>query len=104
MFYHKLLVCDSSLKFLRFKKGSNAFPLRLPLQPKRQAPLKSYINKCISYWLIDMPLEKKLHRLDFIMKVEKIIDETTEELVARVHLIPNPERYDFAVVNGEEGY
>lgn len=53
---------------------------------------------------MDMPLEKKLHRLDLIMKVEKIIDETTEELVARVHLIPNPERYNFAVVNGEEGY
>jgi adenylate cyclase len=54
--------------------------------------------------MIGMPLEKKLHRLDLTMKIEKIIDENSEELVVRVHLVPNPERYVFATVNGEEGY
>lgn len=49
-------------------------------------------------------MEKRLHRLDFIMKIEKVVDETTDELVAQVVFIPNPERYDFGELNGEEGY
>jgi class 3 adenylate cyclase len=51
-----------------------------------------------------MPLEKRLSRMDFILETKKIIDETTEELVVEVRLIPNPERYDFKIINGEKGY
>ncbi len=51
-----------------------------------------------------MPLQKDLRRLDFVMKVEKVIDETSDELVARVVFTLNPERYKFGELNGEEGF
>lgn len=51
-----------------------------------------------------MPLEKSLRRLDFVMKIEKIVKETTDELVVRMLLVPNPERYEFGESNGKEGY
>jgi len=51
-----------------------------------------------------MPLEKRLHRLDFVMEIEKIVKDTTNELVAKVIMVPNPERYEFGESNGKEGY
>lgn len=51
-----------------------------------------------------MPLEKELRRLDFVMKIEKILDETSHELVVRVVFTLNPERYEFGTLNDEEGF
>jgi len=51
-----------------------------------------------------MPLEKRLNRLDFVMEIEKIIEDSTKYLVVKVIMVPNPERYDFGESNGEKGY
>jgi class 3 adenylate cyclase len=55
-------------------------------------------------FLIDMPLEKRLHRLDFVMEIEKILEDSKNHLAVRVNMVPNPERYGFGESNGEEGY
>jgi hypothetical protein len=48
-----------------------------------------------------VPEEKKPLRIDFIQEVVSF-DAKTGKLVGR--LIPNPERYDFKIVDGREGY
>ena len=42
-----------------------------------------------------MPLEKALRRLDFVMNVEKVLSDTSDELVVRVVFTLNPERSEF---------
>ena len=55
--------------------------------------------------LIEMPLEKKLHRLDFVVEIEKIIEDSTDKLGIRVFMTLNPERYEFGKTSeGMEGY
>ena len=66
---------------------------------------KNYIFNQSKVFLIDMPLEKKLHRLDFNMKIEKIVEETKDGVLVKVIMVPNPERYEFGKNSaGEEGY
>lgn len=48
-----------------------------------------------------MPEKKKTFRMDFVLEVISF-DEKTGRLVGR--LIPNPERYDLKLINGEEMY
>jgi class 3 adenylate cyclase len=66
---------------------------------------KNYISLIFIVILIDMPLEKKLHRLDFVFEIEKIIEDSTDYLGVRVIMIPNPERYELGKNSeGVEGY
>ena len=52
-----------------------------------------------------MPLEKRLHRLDFVMEIEKVLEDSDKYLGLRVIMVPNPERYEFGKnSDGVEGY